>query len=266
MHKMILAGAAAVLAMVSAPVLAESVFDGTWKGDVKTGEPSKKPSTTVLKDGVYSCSTCVPAIKVAADGAFHAVAGSPYYDAMAVTVVDARTVKQATRKAGKTVGETTGVVSADGQTIAYSYNDMSAPNGVAVTGKGVEKRVAPAPKGAHASSGSWVATTTGTEVSDSGLLFTMAVASDDTVNFSMPTGVAYTVKVGGPEAPVTGDPGWTSVSIKRTGPATLLETDYRAGKPITTLAMTVSPDGKRMTLVIDDLLRTKRSTFYAMKQ
>ena len=70
-------GLAAMLAMALAttPALAKGVFDGTWKGDVKASKPAEKPSIILLQAGTFSCTTCKPALKFPADGAFHVAAG-----------------------------------------------------------------------------------------------------------------------------------------------------------------------------------------------
>lgn len=253
---------AAVIAV--APAIASSPFDGTWKADTAASQMSDKPVVYSLSGGSYSCSTCTPPVKIPADGKFHAVKGNPYYDMMSVTVVDANTVKRMSTKAGKPAGESTATVSADGKTLANAYTDLSATNGVPVTGTNRFERVGTPVTGAHAISGSWRAMK-GNEASESGLVFTLAL-DGDTLKFSTPTGIAYAAKIDGPEAPVTGDPGWTAVTIKREGPMTLIETDYRDGKKIATYRMTVSADGKTLTGETENFLNGRKSVEVARKQ
>ncbi|TRW17425.1 hypothetical protein [Glacieibacterium frigidum] len=255
----------AVAALVAAaPATAASPFDGTWKADTAASQMSEKPIVYSLAGGTYSCSTCTPPVKIPADGKFHAVKGNPYYDMMSVTVVDPNTIKRMSTKAGKPAGESTATVSPDGKMMANAYTDMSATNGVPVTGTNRFERVGTAVAGAHAISGSWRGLK-GNEASESGLNFTLAL-DGDTLKFSTPTGVTYTAKVDGPEAPVTGDPGWTSVAIKREGPMTLVETDYRDGKKIATYRMTVSADGKTLTGETENFLNGRKSVEVARKQ
>lgn len=255
---------ALVLVASASPVFAQSVFTGTWKGDIAASQMSAKPSVILLSGGTYTCSTCRPVVSVAADGAFHPVVGNPYYDEMMVSIVDPMTVKRATRKAGKVMAESTLTIAAGGKTLTTTYNDMSADNGIPVTGSSVSERVAAAPAGAHLLSGSWRATNTG-QVSDSGLIFTVE-QTGKVIKYSTPTGNSYTATIGGPIAPVAGDPGWTSVSLKQTGPRTLVETDVHDGKTIAVLTMTVSADGKTMATKIDDIKFGKTSTLIATKQ
>ena len=78
--------------MIATPALAEGPFDGTWKVDVASAKLSTKPDLWLIKNGVYTCSTCIPMIKTPADGKPHAVPGHDYFDTMTVTVVDPTSV------------------------------------------------------------------------------------------------------------------------------------------------------------------------------
>lgn len=255
--------AGATLVTVASPVAA-GPFDGTWKDDVASVQPSNKPNVRAIVGGVFTCSTCIPPIKIPADGAFHPVTGNPYFDAYSATVVNATTVKTAARKAGKVIGEQTSTLADGGKTLTTSFTDRSASNGVAVTGTTVEARVAAGPAGSHATSGSWVGTNKN-KVSDNGTTYTFT-STGDTVSLKLATGAAYTAKIDGPQAPVTGDPGWTAVTLKRGGPNTLIETDYRDGKPLSRLTMTVSADGKSLRTVVVDLRRDRTTIITATKQ
>lgn len=263
MKSYLFAAAVAVIA-AAAPAVAASPFDGTWKADTAASQMSDKPITYSLANGSYSCSTCTPPVKLPADGRFHAVKGNPYYDMMSVTIVDPNSVKRVSTKAGKPAGDSIATVSPDGGTLTTTYTDLSATNGVPVTGTNRFERVGTPVAGAHAISGSW-RSTKGSEASESGLNFTLAL-DGDTLKFSTPTGIAYAARVDGPEAPVTGDPGWTAVKIKREGPNTLLETDFRDGKKLATYRMTVSADGTTLTGETENFLNGRKSVEVARKQ
>jgi hypothetical protein len=87
----------------------------------------------------------------------------------------------------------------------------------------------------------------------------------DTLTMSNPTGQSYTAKLDGTEAPYKGDPGTTSVSVKKIGPNSIEETDKREGKVISVARITVSADGKTMKFLIDDKLRGTQGEFSATK-
>jgi hypothetical protein len=83
---------------------------------------------------------------------------------------------------------------------------------------------------------------------------------------SSPTGQSYTAKLDGTEAPYKGDPGTTSVSVKKVDKNTIVETDKRDGKVISIARMTVAADGKSMTIAVNDKLHGTTSQVVAMKQ
>src|SRR5438309_12099479 len=102
-------------------------------------------------------------------------------------------------------------------------------------------------------------------LSDNGLTVTFKVEGDS-LSMTSPTGQSYVAKLDGTEAPYKGDPGTTSVSVKRVGKNTIEETDNRDGKIISVTRMTVAADGKTMTAKVEDKLRGTNSQFTATKQ
>jgi hypothetical protein len=243
---------------------AQSAFDGTWKFDLNTAQFPEKPDVYLLQDGMYQCKTCVPPIDIKADGTDQKVTGHPYYDTVSIKIVDDRTIEQTTKKNGKVVATSKTWVSPDGNTMMVEFNDSSNSNAAPVTGKAEETRVAKGPTGTHAISGSWRTSKLDT-LSENGLLVTFKV-SGDSLTMTNPTGQSYTAKLDGTEAPYSGDPGTTSVSVKKTGPNSIDETDKRDGKVIGIAHMTLSADGKSITFVIEDKLQGTTAKFVAQKQ
>jgi uncharacterized Zn-binding protein involved in type VI secretion len=244
--------------------MAQSVFDGTWKVDLNKAQLPKKPDVLLLQNGMYDCKTCAPPISIKADGTDQKVTGHPYFDMMAVKVVDDHTIQETQKKDGKVVATSQTVVATDGKTAAFEFSDSSNTNAAPVTGKGTMSRVAKGPAGAHAMSGSWRTTSYGS-VSDNGLTMTYKVDGDN-LNMSSPTGQSYSAKMDGTEAPYRGDPGTTSVSVKKLGENILQETDMRDGKVISVAKMTVAADGKSMAITVDDKLHGSSMSFVAMKE
>lgn len=254
---------AALVAVVSAPVLAASPFDGTWKISLGTAQPPDKPNVYLLQDGRYSCLSCAPTFTVPADGAPHAVAGNPYIDAVAIKVVDPRTVVETESKAGKTIWVYTMSVAADHQSMTSVMIDNSAANGVPARGTIIQARTKEAPAGAHAVSGAWIATKY-EGFSDSAIVFTLKT-DGDSVTFSQPTGQFYAATLGGPAVPYKGDPGITTVSVARSGADTIVETDMRDGKIVSTNTMTTH-DSKTMADTFVDKLRGSTQSLTAIRQ
>jgi len=255
----------AMLCAVVAPcsALADSPIDGTWKADVSSAQMPKKPDIFLLKDGMYSCKTCTPAFTIKADGTDQAVSGHPYFDTVAIKVVDPNTIEETDKKAGKTVTTSKVTVAPGGKTAAFEFTDSSNTNGAPVTGKGVQTQVAAGPAGSHAISGSWV-TTSFQSMSDNGLTLTYKTAGD-MLTMTTPTGQSYTAKMDGSDAPYKGDPGLTSVNVKMMA-RTLVENDMRSGKLIATIRSTVSKDGKSIAVSYYDALRGRTTHFMATKQ
>jgi hypothetical protein len=250
--------------LLPATAAAQSAFDGTWKIDMKTAQYSSKPEVFVLNDGVYECSSCVPPVKVKADGIDHKVAGHPYYDSVAVKIISDRSVEEINKKDGKVVTTSTVVVSADGKTATGEFTDSSDSSAAPVTGKGVMTRAAAGPAGSHAISGSWVMSKMDA-MSDNALILSLKLESDG-LHMTEPTGQSYVAKLDGTDASYQGDPGINTVSVKRVDKNTFEETDKRDGKAIFVSRMTVSADGKSLTMVNHDLERDETARFTAAKQ
>src|SRR5271156_2400104 len=91
-------------------VTAQSAFDGTWKVDMSKVDFPKKPDVFVLQGGMYECKTCTPPYKIKADGMDQPVAGHPYFDSVAIKVVNDRQIDETDKKGGKTVATSTTTV------------------------------------------------------------------------------------------------------------------------------------------------------------
>jgi hypothetical protein len=255
-----------VLAAMLMPMLAmaQSAFDGTWKIDMNKVDFSKKPDIYLLQNGMYECKTCTPPYKIKADGSDQPVSGHPYYDSVAIKVVTDHEIEETDKKNGKVVATSTVTVSPDGNTSMFNFSDSSNTNGgPPVTGKGEATRVAKGPAGSNAISGSW-RTTKLESLSDNATVWTYKVSGDE-ITMTNPTGQSYAAKLNGADAPMKGDPGISSVSVKM-GKDTLEETDKRDGKVIGVFKMKVASDGKTAKASYDDKLQKKTTDFDVTKQ
>src|SRR5258708_13539596 len=161
-------------------------------------------------------------------------------------------IEELDKKNGKTVANSKSWVSPDGNKMMFEFSDSSGTSADPVTGKGEATGVAEGPEGAHLISGSWRMAKMDS-VSDNGLAFTYKV-DGDSLTMSNPTGQTYTAKLDGTDAPYKGDPGTTSVSLRRADKNTLEETDKRDGKVINVSRMTVATDGTSMNIAFHDTL------------
>ena len=242
------------------PAAAQSAFDGSWKIDVNKVDFPKKPDVFLLQGGMYACKTCTPPYEIKADGTDQSVSGHPYYDTVAIKVVNDHAIEETDKKNGKVVLTSTSTVSSDGNTMMFAFSDSSNTNGgPPVTGKGEATRVAKGPAGSNAISGSW-RTTRIEGLSDNATVWTYKVSGDE-ITMTNRTGQSYTAKLNGPDAPMRGDPGVTSVSVKMMGKDTLEETDKRDDKVIGVFKMTVAADAKTAKASYDDKLQNRTIDF-----
>lgn len=252
--------------MMATPAFANSPFDGTWKGDPQSGVIDAKPDEFTLKGDSYSCKSCLPTpYSVKADGAFHAVAGRPYWDEIAIKAVDPRTVTFQFRKAGKVVAENRRVVSADGNSTTVTATNTSNAAGTKIEQNTVQARVGTPVAGAHLVSGAWRTDPKSTNVSDNALLLTLKV-DGDTLHLTSPLGETLDAKLGGDYAPNVGDPGKTMTKAALLAPNSLQLTDLREGKVVQVTTYTVSDDGRTINAAWTDPRNGSKGTFKATKQ
>jgi hypothetical protein len=263
MKNLFLAGLVALL-LLPVVAMAQSPFDGTWKIDMSSVQWPAKPDVVLLQNGMYECKTCVPPVNVKADGTDQKVTGDPYSDTLSVRVIDDHNVESTSKKGGKVVGTTKMSVSSDGNTVTGNWTDSGNPSGGPQTGTYTEKRVAKGPADANLISGSWRMEKLA-DMSAESLTYTFKVNGKE-LTMTTPTGRFYTAKLDGTDAPVKGDPGVTSVSVKMLGKDTLEETYRRDGKVIVIYKSTVSADGKTLNVISDDKLQGTTTKSVSQKQ
>jgi len=227
---------------------AASPLDGTWIWDATSAQLPDRPDVYLLDKGLYDCQSCIPPISAKTDGADHPVKDHPYSDAIAVTIVDSHTVKATYKKGGKVTGLETLTVAEDGKSLSDLYEDHTESTPMSYRTR--YERVAPAPAGAHALSGSWRATKM-ESVSENGTTFMLTMTAVGMTSKDM-NGVGYEAKFDGKDYPMVGDMAHTMVSVKRIDDRTFEETDKRDGKVETVLRMTVAADGKTAQYVMED--------------
>jgi len=252
---------APLLLLLPALAYAAGPFDGTWKTRTDSYKMSGKPDVFDVTQGIYHCASCVPEIKVKADGSDQAVSGHDYYDSVAVRVLSASSLEVVNKKAGKLTSSLTYTVSDGGATLAGKFTDHTGAQ--TFSGSFSEKRVAAAPANAHAASGSWQLDRVA-DMSDIGRTMSYAMSADALkMNWN---GQSYDAKFDGKEYPVAGDPGHTVVTLKRIGPDTIEEIDKRDGKVTDIIRSTVSGDGKTIHVVDNDPVRETTISYTMEKQ
>jgi hypothetical protein len=252
-----------IVCMVAAAA-AQSPFDGRWKINLSESQLPTAHYDYLLEDGIYHCFTCEPKVEIHADGLDHAVSGDPCYDTISVRIVDDRTTEETDKKDGKTVATTKISVSSDGETAIVESTEKCNAQGEAVESQDVISRLKNGPRGSHAISGSWKLTKR-LNRSDNALIITLKL-EEDTFSFSDPSDQKFTAKLDGTDTPFQGDLRGTVVSVKRAGGNTIVEANKRDGKITEIDRFTVSPDGKTLTISMEDKTDGSTRIFMAHKE
>ena len=252
---------AGVLLLIPAIAFASGPFDGTWKTRVDSMKQSGKPDTFDITQGSYHCASCVPEIRIKADGSDQSVTGHDYYDSVAVRIVNPTSIEIINKRAGKPAAVMTYTVSDGGAMLTAKFTDYTGAQ--PVSGTVTEKRVGAAPAGAHAVSGSWQ-TDKLLDMADAGRAVTYAMSADAlSMNWN---GQSYQAKFDGKQYPVTGDPGNTQVVLKKINTRTVHETDYRQGKVVDEIDLVAAGDGKSMVVTDKDVAHAQTTSMILDKQ
>jgi hypothetical protein len=251
----------ALALLIPALAFAKSPFDGTWKTRPDSMTFSGNPDVFELSNGVYSCASCAPPYKIKADGTDQPVPEHDYLDHQAAKVVSPSVVEFTDKKAGKVMATSRYSVSADGKKLSGTWTSYVGEK--PITGGFTEKRIAAAPAGAHAISGSWQ-TDSVTDLSDAARI--VVLQSTPNGLKMMWNGQTTEAKFDGKEYPTVGDPGKTMITLKRLSETQIEETDRRRGKVFDVVLWTVAADGKTITTVDTDPVHGTKVTSILEKQ
>jgi hypothetical protein len=255
-----------ILILLFTPLLVwgQTAFDGTWRLDLSKAQLPKKPDQYLLQNGTYQCESCVPPFTVKADGHDQKVTGHPYFDTVSVRVVNDKSVEFTQKKSGKTVGTDKATIDSTGNRLTEEFTWQPQASSKQQSGKAVSTRVTKGPAGSHAISGSWRGEKIA-ELSQEAMTWTYKT-SENGMSMKAATGESWDAKFDGKDYPFKGDPGTTSVSLKKINANTLEETDKRDGKIISVSRLTVSPEAKTLKIDVDDKLHGTTASYVAMKQ
>lgn len=247
---------------VQPSTFAQSPFDGTWRTNLNQSTFSPKPIVAFLSEGWYHCTSCSPQLDVIADGKDQPVIGQSY-DSISVREIDSNSIELIYKKGGKIVSEQTRAVSSDGKTLTIKSSEHPANGAAIVTAEVKATRIGIAPAAINGTSGSWKITRV--QQSDNGLLTTYKTDRDQ-FTMTAPTGETYTAKFDGNDYPVKGANSFNAVSLKLIDKNIIEETDKRDGTVVDISRMTISSDGKKITIVDTNTLTNRTSTYIAEKQ
>ena len=241
-------------------VFGQNPFDGTWKTSIEEAKLSPKAFTFSIRDGIYDCSSCAPAINVKANGESQHVSGQ-IYDTITVKSVTPNSIQIIAAKGSKTVFEQVRTVSNDESEL--SIRTVSSPNNKTPVRTGsLWERVGKVPPRAHPVSGSWAVKKA---TQDEDLLESYRSIGDE-LHYTASTGEAWAAKIDGKDYPVTGSYATDAVFLKKIT-KNILEVNYkRDGQLIQVDRITVSADGKTMNNVVDGILTGRTTTYISHRQ
>jgi hypothetical protein len=247
-----------LLFLPSSLAFGQSPFDGTW---LFTPQLPPAPAIYLVAKGMFRCSGCLPNLEIAADGDDHNVAESAYWDTVNVQPVDAHTVIFIAKKAGRATFTEVDAVSPDGNMLTQIVKDTTEAETVTIVTR--SRRIAKAPAGSHAISGSWRAYETHRSRNGS---ITQYKCTSDSFSAETPLGEKFNARFDGKDYPVEDDPAGTMVSAKRLNSAEVELTSKRNGNVVAIKQMSVAPDGKTIHVVFKDEEGETISSFDLQKQ
>lgn len=236
-------------------------FDGVWKARADSMKTTGKPDVYELKDGMFSCTSCVPAYTIKADGSEQSVPGHDYIDKETVRVLGPSSVEFTGKKGGKLTFKSVVTLSPDGKTLTSRFTNFTGEK--PYEGSYTQTRLAAGAPGSHALSGTWQQGSI-SDVADTGLL----VKLESTPNGMKMTwnGQVTDAKFDGKQYPTQGDPGKTMVTLKRVSDSQIEETDRRQGKVFDVIVWKLSPDGKSISFEDTDPVHGTKTTWISEKQ
>ena len=231
------------------PRLPQSAFDGTWHTNIGKAKISPKPNVFYLSQGWYHCVSCNPAYDVKADGTDQPVTGQTYD-----TVSRGRSGSQDDLRDNQEGGQsrsTNRPVGLGGrQALTVKIHFPSHEQRPAESPLKPQPSLSVAPSGVHATSGSWQIDKIKSKRQRA--RHVTYKTSGDEITMTEPTGESYTAKLDGTDAPYKGSYTTDTVSIKKIDAHTIEETDKRGGEVVEVDKMTVSANGKTMTMVANE--------------
>jgi hypothetical protein len=236
-----------LMLLIPVSTLAATPFDGIWKVKLDSIQVSGKPDVAEIKDGMYTCTSCVPSFTVKADGTDQPTPVHNLRDHIAVRVLSPTTVKYTEKKDGKITSVSRITVSGDGNRITGVFTSYTTDK--PFKGKFTEKRVGPAAAGAHAVSGAWMQDAL-PEISEAAKIIVLQ-STDNGLKMTW-YGRVTDAKFDGKEYATQNDPDHTLVTLKKVSDRQFEERDKREGQIFDIVMWTVSADGKVITTVDED--------------
>nr|WP_299851245.1 hypothetical protein [Sphingomonas bacterium] len=239
-----------MLALVAGqPAAPSSPFNGTWLMDLASIERPPEIKTISLKGGVFARAAQGLGFAVKADGHAHGLSRDNYVDAVAVTVLGPRQVREIDRLHGKVIYVVTYSVSADGRTMTEQVVDFGRPDHQPIPTTSTWVRIGRVEAGSPLS-GRWRATGATTTRGHRTHVFTLV---GERFSSTGPGGSGYDAIIGGPPVPDKGDAATAQAAVTMPDDHTIVERGFVDGAQTITKTMTLLPDGRSIRVVMKRL-------------
>ena len=239
----------ATLAACASPVClaAENPWNGTWKlNDAKSRRTGSVDTITQSSDGKYTVATSGITVSFGCDGNEYPMPGGRR---MTCTKVSEDTMHLVFKAGGEELAQVNRTLSNNGNTMTMVETGRAA-NGTPFRNTEISKKITPG------SGNAWTGAWQNVKVQTSTHSTAIVEATGDSITFTYPMSKSsLTAKLDGTPATEQGphpEQGLT-VSLTSAGPLTMEEVDTLNGTVVEHDTLTVSPDGKAMTI---DVQRT----------
>jgi hypothetical protein len=260
-----------LFAFLLLPILAcaaQSPFDGTWT--VFLHNPPPSPITHAdfaweIQNGTYKCSACpdmAGPIQIKADGTDQPVEGRRAFDTLAIKIVDDKTILATEKRDGKIIESVKNTLSADDKILTRDATSYLEGSKQPFTETTTLARVAAGPAGSHPISGSWRLQ----PLPVTPIQYTVTYkSSPDGLMMSTTSGKSFDAKFDGKDYPIKGTTGRT-VSLTKVNDIWIDATNKLDGKIVEVNHMTVSADGKTLTIKQETETQSTMITLIGTKQ
>jgi hypothetical protein len=255
----IIAVAVLLVGVVASAETTDEAFTGRWRIDTTSITGDTKPTVFSVRDGVFTRDDN-KAVK--ADRRLHLVPSDGYVDEQSILIESDHVIREIDKVRGKLAYTVDYVLSPDGNTLTWHVASFTGPDGQAVKGETVQRRIGSPSKGAHLISGTWKRVSV---TADSRQDMILKLHGN---RFSSRTdsGSGFDAIIGGDPVKLDGDNSGVRAQITSPRPDLIVETDLSArGTVDDVFSLELMPDQKtiRATGVYGPEKRS--ATFYLHK-
>ncbi len=223
------------------PITASTDFNGAWLIDLASMEEPSAPQTLSLDRGYFSIGEDTPDFTVKADGKFQALEAGNYVDAVSITQLSSREIRELDRYKGKIVYTVVYKASQTGDTLTREVTDFSKPEGRPSLTTITYRRIGSRPRTGSLISGRWL--TLAVKTPDENLTQQIEVIGSR-IRSTGAGGYGYDAIAGGAPVPIKGDAATALVAVVVPNPRTIIEFGSLQGVPTIETMMELSPEGR----------------------